>query len=75
MSAWARSLRPPRPIDLDVLLWGPRVLNWVGPPRLEVPHPRLIERRFALAPVIELVGSDVEVPGTERTLGACSPSA
>jgi 2-amino-4-hydroxy-6-hydroxymethyldihydropteridine diphosphokinase len=60
----------PRPIDLDVLLWGPRVIDWPGPPRLEVPHPRLGERRFALAPVIELVGDDVEVAGTGRTLGS-----
>ena len=50
----------PRPIDLDVLVWGARV---VRTPELEVPHPRLAERRFALAPLIDLVGEDFIVPG------------
>ena len=59
----------PRPLDLDVLLWGARVIEWPGPPLLEVPHPRLAGRRFALAPVIELVGEDVVLPGDGRTLG------
>jgi 2-amino-4-hydroxy-6-hydroxymethyldihydropteridine diphosphokinase len=56
----------PRPIDLDVLLWGERHARWEG---LEVPHPRLAARRFALAPAIDLVGEDVMVPGSSRTLG------
>jgi 2-amino-4-hydroxy-6-hydroxymethyldihydropteridine diphosphokinase len=55
----------PRTIDLDVLLWGERV---VRSPELEVPHPRLFERRFALRPVIELVGEDFLLGG--ETLGA-----
>ena len=55
----------PRPIDLDVLLWGDRV---VRTPELVVPHPRLHERRFALRPVIELVGADFVLGG--ETLGA-----
>lgn len=50
----------PRPIDLDVLVWGARV---VRTPELEVPHPRLAERRFALLPLIDLVGDDFVVPG------------
>ncbi|HVV86136.1 MAG TPA: 2-amino-4-hydroxy-6-hydroxymethyldihydropteridine diphosphokinase [Kofleriaceae bacterium] len=61
----------PRPIDLDVLLWGTRVLRRAGAPLL-VPHPQLARRRFALEPVIELVGRDVVLPGSEPalTLGA-----
>ena len=61
----------PRPIDLDVLLWGQRVLRRAGAPLL-VPHPQLVRRRFALEPVIDLVGPDVAVPGVEPslTLGA-----
>jgi 2-amino-4-hydroxy-6-hydroxymethyldihydropteridine diphosphokinase len=55
----------PRAIDLDVLLWGERVARYDG---LAVPHPRLHERRFALAPLRELVGDDVVVRG--RTLRA-----
>jgi 2-amino-4-hydroxy-6-hydroxymethyldihydropteridine diphosphokinase len=54
----------PRPIDLDVLVWGSRIARWEGPPALEVPHPRLIERRFALQPLIDLLGEDIVVPGT-----------
>src|SRR5690606_40606015 len=50
----------PRPIDLDVLVWGGRV---VRTPELEVPHPRLPDRRFALAPLVALLGPSFEVPG------------
>jgi 2-amino-4-hydroxy-6-hydroxymethyldihydropteridine diphosphokinase len=57
----------PRTIDLDVLLWGARHATWPGPPQLVVPHPRLIERRFAIDPAIDVVG-DVVVPGTTRRL-------
>lgn len=50
----------PRTLDLDVLVWGARVLR---APELEVPHPRLAERRFALAPLVALLGEGFEVPG------------
>jgi 2-amino-4-hydroxy-6-hydroxymethyldihydropteridine diphosphokinase len=50
----------PRPIDLDVLVWGARI---VQTPELEVPHPRLADRRFALLPLIDLVGADFAIPG------------
>ncbi|HEX3760347.1 MAG TPA: 2-amino-4-hydroxy-6-hydroxymethyldihydropteridine diphosphokinase [Kofleriaceae bacterium] len=50
----------PRPIDLDVLVWGARI---VRTPELEVPHPRLAERRFALLPLIDLVGGGFVIPG------------
>lgn len=49
----------PRPIDLDVLLWGARV---VRSPELEVPHPRLGARRFALQPLADLFPA-AEIPG------------
>ncbi len=42
----------PRTLDLDVLWGGDLVLET---PRLAVPHPRLHERAFALAPMLELV--------------------
>lgn len=57
----------PRLIDLDVLLWGDRVIRT---PELEVPHPRLAERRFVLQPLIALLGSDVIIAGQTATLGA-----
>lgn len=60
----------PRTIDIDVLLWGDRVVEEVGPPALHVPHPHLHQRRFALRPCIDLLGRDALVPGTAATLGA-----
>jgi 2-amino-4-hydroxy-6-hydroxymethyldihydropteridine diphosphokinase len=49
----------PRTIDLDLLLYGQET---VDEPGLEVPHPRLHERRFALEPLAELDPA-LEVPG------------
>ena len=54
----------PRPLDLDLLLYGDRQIDL---PELVVPHPRLTERRFALAPLADLVPGLV-VPGTGRTV-------
>lgn len=62
----------PRLIDVDVLAWGARVLRWPGPPELEVPHPRWAQRRFALAPAVDVLdhdGEGYELPGTGRSLG------
>nr|WP_232293154.1 2-amino-4-hydroxy-6-hydroxymethyldihydropteridine diphosphokinase [Stigmatella aurantiaca] len=41
----------PRPIDLDILLWGGEV---VADANLQVPHLELHKRRFALEPLVEL---------------------
>jgi len=41
----------PRLIDIDILAIGDRV---VEDPALSVPHPRLAERRFVLAPLAEV---------------------
>jgi 2-amino-4-hydroxy-6-hydroxymethyldihydropteridine diphosphokinase len=41
-----------RSLDIDILLFGDIVLS--DPPNLEIPHPRLTERRFALIPLLEL---------------------
>jgi 2-amino-4-hydroxy-6-hydroxymethyldihydropteridine diphosphokinase len=53
----------PRSIDLDVLVWDARVIR---SPELDVPHPRLGERRFALQPLVDLVGDDFAIPGVGR---------
>jgi 2-amino-4-hydroxy-6-hydroxymethyldihydropteridine diphosphokinase len=60
----------PRAIDLDVLLWGARVAAWPGPPALQVPHPRLLERRFVLAPLRDVLDDASVLPGSARTLEA-----
>jgi 2-amino-4-hydroxy-6-hydroxymethyldihydropteridine diphosphokinase len=41
----------PRPIDIDILLYGARVVEEMD---LRIPHPGLPERRFVLAPLAEL---------------------
>lgn len=41
----------PRTVDLDVALWEDLVIRT---PALEVPHPRLHERAFVLAPLADL---------------------
>jgi 2-amino-4-hydroxy-6-hydroxymethyldihydropteridine diphosphokinase len=50
----------PRTIDLDLLLYD---ALQVDEPGLEIPHPRLVERRFVLEPLAEL-DSALEVPGS-----------
>ena len=49
----------PRTLDLDLLLYGDRVLSEQG---LEVPHPRMHERAFVLAPLLE-IAPEVDIPG------------
>ncbi len=41
----------PRIIDIDILLYGSVILKQ---PQLEIPHPRLAARRFALVPFAEI---------------------
>lgn len=43
----------PRVIDLDLLLYGDRVMNTA---ELTLPHPEMQERRFVLAPLHEIAG-------------------
>lgn len=47
----------PRPIDLDMLFYGK---FRVSSENLTVPHERIWERPFVMAPLIDLIGSDVE---------------
>lgn len=55
----AGPLHGPRTLDLDLLLYGAETID---EPLLNVPHPRLHERRFVLEPLAEL-DPDLEVPG------------
>ena len=54
----------PRIIDIDILMYGNSVVHTV---RLEIPHPRMAERRFVLAPLADL-GPDLRHPVTHRTV-------
>jgi len=49
----------PRTLDLDLLLYGDRVIDEPG---LRVPHPHLHERVFALLPLVE-IAPDAFIPG------------
>jgi 2-amino-4-hydroxy-6-hydroxymethyldihydropteridine diphosphokinase len=49
----------PRTLDLDLLLYGGETIDEPG---LALPHPRLHERAFALAPLVEL-DPDCVIPG------------
>ena len=54
----------PRTIDLDILLWDDRRLS---SPTLTIPHPRLAERRFALAP-LAMIAPEAVHPVLGRTI-------
>lgn len=54
----------PRVIDIDILLADGVVLR---ERELEIPHPRLAERRFALAPLAD-VGASAPHPVAQRTV-------
>jgi 2-amino-4-hydroxy-6-hydroxymethyldihydropteridine diphosphokinase len=41
----------PRLIDLDILLYGNET---IATPDLQVPHPRMLDRRFVLVPLVEI---------------------
>ena len=61
----------PRTIDLDILWMARdgRVL-FIDEPRLVVPHPRLLERAFALRPLLDVMpGAYVLPPGMIEDLG------
>lgn len=52
----------PRVLDLDILVYGAESIDADG---LQVPHPRLKDRAFALLPLAELA-PQLDVPGVGR---------
>lgn len=53
----------PRCIDLDLLLYNNERFDT---PDLTVPHPRMHERAFVLAPLIEILGENHRLPNGHR---------
>jgi len=58
----------PRKIDLDILLYGNETIDT---PELQVPHPRMLERKFVLIPLAE-ISSNLRHPSWK--VGRCAPS-
>lgn len=54
----------PRLIDLDILLYGDET---IVTPELQVPHPRMLMRKFVLVPLAE-VSPDLKHPRWEATV-------
>jgi 2-amino-4-hydroxy-6-hydroxymethyldihydropteridine diphosphokinase len=61
----------PRTIDIDILFYAAAVVETA---RLEIPHPRIAERRFVLAPLAELA-PDLRHPVTHRSVRQMLESA
>ena len=58
-----------RRLDLDILLFGQRVLQLQD---LTVPHPRMLTRLFVLVPLREIAPSWVIPPGDDTVDAACT---
>ncbi|MFU8795785.1 MAG: 2-amino-4-hydroxy-6-hydroxymethyldihydropteridine diphosphokinase [Dehalococcoidia bacterium] len=64
MGRVASFVNAPRPIDIDILVYGNRSIE---KQELTVPHPRLKERAFVLVPLAEMA-PDLIVPGLGKSV-------
>jgi 2-amino-4-hydroxy-6-hydroxymethyldihydropteridine diphosphokinase len=56
----------PRTLDIDILLYGDLILDEAG---LQIPHPRMAERRFVLAPLVQ-IAAEVLHPVLNKTIAS-----
>jgi 2-amino-4-hydroxy-6-hydroxymethyldihydropteridine diphosphokinase len=61
--------RGPRTLDIDILLFANAILDT---PQLTIPHPRMLERRFVLQPLLD-IAPDLKFPGTNKPLKTYLP--
>ena len=54
----------PRVIDIDILLFGSTCMDT---PKLTIPHPRMLDRRFVIEPLLE-IAPEVRSPATGRAM-------
>lgn len=54
----------PRSIDIDILLIGNRIIN---SPDLIIPHPRMIDRKFVLIPLVE-IAKEIKHPTFNKSM-------
>jgi 2-amino-4-hydroxy-6-hydroxymethyldihydropteridine diphosphokinase len=59
----------PRKIDVDILLMGKVAMKT---PELEIPHPRMFDRRFVLEPLLE-IAPNLRHPATGVSLSSLLP--
>lgn len=55
----------PRPIDIDLLLYGEEEINR---PELVIPHPCMHQRAFVMVPLADLA-PEIEIPGRGKVTG------
>jgi 2-amino-4-hydroxy-6-hydroxymethyldihydropteridine diphosphokinase len=56
----------PRTLDVDILLYGDLILEEPG---LEIPHPRMTQRRFVLEPLVQ-IAAEVMHPALKKTIAS-----
>ena len=54
----------PRLLDIDILLYGDETFD---APELQIPHPRMLQRKFVLAPLAEIAPS-LKHPAWQQTV-------
>lgn len=62
-----KGMKQPRPIDLDILLFGEQIINTED---LTIPHKELTNRPFALIPLLQ-ISPEIVHPVSKKPLSDC----